>query len=301
MVAVHNDHLKYYFETPLYYKAGEGIGFELYKPAFVFIQDVRIRNEKLPPKLFVHINDKSSGLRELQRGLNVQLENDLKSHNPEQIKETLIGLVHETIREPTKDGVQGAVSTMEIVFAEYLNNRHVIDKLVHVISRDYTTAAHSVNVMALMLRFCTFCGMGAVETKRMGLSALLHDVGKVKVSNRLLKASRRLTDIEFEAVKKHTVFGYEILKGCNLPEDICLCALNHHERLDGSGYPNGVTDITEEAQTMGFIDCYEALTCNERPYRNAVRPFDALSHIKKELFQGNFGGLVFERFVKSLG
>ncbi len=301
MIKAKTAHLGYYFETPLYYEASKGIGFEVYKPSGVTIREARISNERLPSCLYIHTKDKITGMREIQRALNVQLENDLKSEDPVQVKSTLIGLVDETIRDPGPECIQGAVNTVEILFSEYLKSRSVIDNLLNVITKDYTTAAHSVNVMALVLRFCMFCRMDNDETKKLGLSALLHDVGKLKVSNRILKASRRLTEAEFEQIKKHTTFGYEILRGCTLPEDICLCALNHHERPDGTGYPNGIKELTPEAEIIGFIDCYEALTCNDRPYRDAVPPFSALSHIKTELFKGNFEVRVYERFVKSLG
>jgi len=301
MIRVKNAHLRYYFETPLYYEAGRGIGFEVYKPPYVTINEVRIKHDRLPDTLYIHVKDKITSLKELQSGLNEQLENDLHSENPVKVKTTLINLVEETIKEPNISNLEGAVNTMEILFSEYLRNRSVIDKLVNVISKDYTTAMHSVNVMVLTLRFGFFCKYEEMETKRLGLAALLHDVGKIKLSNRLLKASRRLTDEEFMMMKKHTVFGYEILKESNLPEDICLCALNHHERADGSGYPNGIKDISHEAEVIAFVDCYEALTCNERPYRNAVSPYSALSHIKNELFRGNFNNKIYEHFVRSLG
>ena len=301
MQGVNNAHLKFYFETPLYYCAGPGIGFELYKPPFSSIHDRRLSRQGHPETLYVHEKDKLTGLRELQKGLNVQLETDLKSRNPAQVKDTLISLVDDAIMEPSARGIQGAAHTLEIVFGEYLNNSDIIDKLVHVASRDYTTATHSVNVMAIALRFSRFCGMDEAESKLLGLAALLHDVGKIKISKKILQAPRKLTDLEYNMIKRHTVYGYEILRGCNLDQDICLCALNHHERVDGSGYPNGITDIGDHARAIGFIDCYEALTCNVRPYRNAASPFDALSHIKKELFAGNFDSRLFESFVKSLG
>ncbi|MFA6449159.1 MAG: HD domain-containing phosphohydrolase [bacterium] len=301
MIKAKTPHIGFYYETPLYYEASKGIGFEVYKPPFVTINDMRIKNDRLPSTLYIHTKDKLTGLKEIQKALNVQLECDLRTNNPSHVKSTLIGLVDETIKDPCEGGIAGAVGTMEIVFSEYLKNRSVIDNLINVMSKDYTTAVHSVNVMALTLRFCMFCKMKERESKKLGLSALLHDVGKLKISNKILKADRRLTESEYELMKKHTTFGYEILKSCNLPEDINLCALSHHERADGSGYPNGAIDITHEAEIIGFIDCYEALTCNDRPYRDAVKPFDALTHIKKELNRGNFKFKVYERFVKSLG
>ncbi len=300
MIRVKNAHLEYLYETPLYYEAGKGTGFEVYKPSFSIIERSRISNNRLPSCLYVHAKDKAMWLRELQKGLNIRLRSDLKSDNPAMVKSTLVTLADEIIKEPG-ECIENTVTTLDIIFDEYLRNRSVIDSLVHVIAKDYSTAVHSVNVMALTLRFSLFCNMEEAEAKKMGLAALLHDVGKVKVNNRILKASRKLTNAEFETIKKHTIFGYEMLTACNLPEDICLCALNHHERADGSGYPNGVAEVSPEAEIIGFIDCYEALTCNERPYRNAESPFDALSRIKGELFGGKFKGDVFEKFVLSLG
>jgi putative nucleotidyltransferase with HDIG domain len=300
MIRVKNAHLEYLFETPLYYEASKGIGFEVYKPSFVTINDLRIKNDRIPSGLYVHTKDKPTWLRELQKGLNTQLKIDLKSNNPSMVKNTLVSLADEMISDPGA-GIEGAMNTLDIIFHEYLKNRDVIDKLVNVMSKDYTTAVHSVNVMSLTLRFCLFCHFEEEESKKLGLAALLHDVGKVKVNNRILKSSRKLTDAEFEIMKKHTVFGHEILRSCNLSDEICLCALHHHERADGSGYPNGMMDVSHEAEIIGFIDCYEALTCNERPYRNATTPFKALSHIKTELFGGKFKSKVFEKFVKSLG
>jgi putative nucleotidyltransferase with HDIG domain len=300
MIPVKNAHLKFYHQTPLYFKASEGIGFVLYKHKNMTIADARILHDRLPDTLYMHIKDKSLGLGELQAGLNVQLKDDLQSSDPVQVKETLITLVSETLKAPTAESVQGAVATMDVIFSEYLKNRHVIDRLVKVMEQDYTTAAHSVNVMALTLRFCSFIRKPEDEAHHLGLCALLHDVGKERIQKRLLQAPRRLKPLEFEIMKKHTIYGYEILKKCNLDEDICLCALKHHERVDGTGYPRGDTDIPESSLIIGFIDCYEALTCNERPYRSAVSPFDALSRIKSELFFGNFDKGIYREFVHSL-
>jgi HD-GYP domain-containing protein (c-di-GMP phosphodiesterase class II) len=79
-----------------------------------------------------------------------------------------------------------------------------------------------------------------------------------------------------------------------------LAALQHHEKLDGRGYPNKLTQISEVSQVIGFIDCYEALTNDDRPYRSAMDPLKALRLIKKDVEAGKFDKKIFEKFAYSL-
>ena len=83
-------------------------------------------------------------------------------------------------------------------------------------------------------------------------------------------------------------------------KNICSVALEHHEKLDGSGYPRGKRQISEVAQIVGIIDCYEAITNNERPYRGAMLPIDTLNVIKNDVESGKFNRDIFENFAKSL-
>ena len=82
--------------------------------------------------------------------------------------------------------------------------------------------------------------------------------------------------------------------------EVKLTALNHHEKLDGSGYPYGRKKISKFSQLIGFIDCYEALTNDDRPYRSAMDPFKALSLIRKDVESGKFNRKIFEQFAYSL-
>jgi HD-GYP domain-containing protein (c-di-GMP phosphodiesterase class II) len=135
----------------------------------------------------------------------------------------------------------------------------------------------------------------------MGLSALLHDVGKTKINTELLTAPRKLTQEEFEEIQQHTIRGFNILSGCQFDsKEIKLAALQHHEKLDGSGYPNHLTQIPEVSQIIGFIDCYEALTNDDRPYRTAMDSFRALQMIKKDVEAGKFDKKIFEKFTNNL-
>jgi HD-GYP domain-containing protein (c-di-GMP phosphodiesterase class II) len=155
--------------------------------------------------------------------------------------------------------------------------------------------------MALTLGFCFHSKLSLHETKRLGLSALLHDVGKTEIPDNILKAPRRLTDEEFEIMKRHPKIGEYIIKiKSAIGGSIARGALEHHEKLDGSGYPGGVQHISFVGQLLGIIDCYEALTNEERPYRRAQSPLETLKLIKADVEAGKFDRKIFEKFCYSL-
>jgi len=136
----------------------------------------------------------------------------------------------------------------------------------------------------------------------LGISALLHDVGKTRINTGILKAPRKLTDNEFHEIKKHTTKGYNILSTCRFGNnEIKITALEHHEKLDGSGYPDQKSESSEFAHIVAIIDCYEALTNDERVYRKAADPLSALKTIRTEIVEeGKFSRSIFKNFARSL-
>ncbi len=168
---------------------------------------------------------------------------------------------------------------------------------------DYSTILHSINVMVFALVFTSYSNFTQDDARVLGLSALLHDVGKTKVDPEIIMAPRKLTDEEFDEMKSHTSKGYDILRECKFGfREISLAALEHHEKLDGSGYPGGKKRISEIGQILAIIDCYEALTCDDRPYRSKMQPYDAFKNIiEKDLIAGKFNKNIYLHFIKSLG
>jgi len=135
----------------------------------------------------------------------------------------------------------------------------------------------------------------------LGLCALLHDIGKTKTDNDILTATRKLSDEEFAKIKFHPIQGYNLLKRCKFSNpEVRLTALEHHEKLDGSGYPNGSTHISKFARTISILDCFEALTNDDRPYRDSMIPYNALDLIKKEVIAGKFDKNIYAKFIYSL-
>jgi HD-GYP domain-containing protein (c-di-GMP phosphodiesterase class II) len=125
------------------------------------------------------------------------------------------------------------------------------------------------------------------DLMQIALAGLLHDIGNVKVDPVILAKTKKLTNAEMEEVKKHTVHGYAILK--NVPalnDGVKLCALQHHEREDGSGYPLGVKGekIHFYAKIIAIVDIYHAMT-SDRIYNTSLSPY----LVMEQLFTESFG------------
>ena len=126
-------------------------------------------------------------------------------------------------------------------------------------------------------------GMTEYERKQLTLCGLMHDVGKLLISKDILRKPGRLTEEEYEQIKKHPLLGYEKMKDKNIPESVKRVILLHHERADGSGYPFGfrLNEIDPYAAITAISDVYDAMTSN-RVYRHGMSPFDVIEIFEKE-------------------
>ena len=294
--------LQWYREVRLYTQVDDS-KFVLYKPAGITLGEMRLNRGLHPDLLFINSEDKLKGLQEAQVAFNIMLEADIKADNTEKIKETLITIVNETLLEPRSGSLEGVSDTVNILISDYAKENDIITKLIEISTTDYTTVLHSINVMTFSLAFALYQNYSRSNTKTLGLASLLHDVGKTKIPFSILSAPRKLTEKEFDIMKKHTNIGYQILKQCKFGiDEISIVARDHHERIDGSGYPNGNKNVSKECQIVGLIDCYEALTNDDRPYRNAISGFDIFDKIlKHEAINGKFDLDLCTLFIKSLG
>ena len=289
----------FYKTVPLYNKVGDD-KYVLYKPRGIKLGDMRLNASLHPEVLYMKSADKIHGIQEAQEAFNHKLEADFKSGNFSEIRGTLATIMEETLTEPRSGSLEGISNTMEIL-NEYVTTSDVLRHLLDVSSTDYSTIMHSINVMTFALGFAVYSKHSKSDTKTIGLAALLHDVGKTKVNLEILTAPRKLTDEEFKQMQQHTIIGYNILKKCRFDsKEICLAALDHHEKLDSSGYPNGKVKISEMSHVISIIDCYEALTNDDRPYRNAMDAYKALDLIKMDVEAGKFRKNLFEGFIRSL-
>ena len=145
------------------------------------------------------------------------------------------------------------------------------------------TFRHSTNVAAIAVGIAGVCGLDAAARRRIARAGLLHDVGKLGVSNEILDSPARLGPAEREAVERHPRFTWEVLSRVGAFTDFAWTAATHHEKLDGTGYPWGLTsDLLDlPARILGVADIYEALTA-DRPYRAGLSPGTALAIIARD-------------------
>lgn len=137
---------------------------------------------------------------------------------------------------------------------------------------------HSLNVCLYTLVLGIAHGYSKEELRVIGLGALLHDIGKTQISVKVIQKPGKLTDEEFRHMQAHTEIGFRILKEePNIPLLAAHCAFQHHERIDGSGYPRGLKgpQIHEYAKWLGVADSYDAMTSN-RIYKKAMLPHQAV-------------------------
>lgn len=168
-------------------------------------------------------------------------------------------------------------------------------------TKDDYTYLHSVAVCALMIALARQLKLGEEEIRQAGMGGLVHDVGKALVSDSILNKPGKLTDAEFISIKMHPTLGHRILlegRGAT-PEMLDVC-LHHHEKIDGSGYPDKLigAQISQLAKMAAVCDVYDAITSN-RPYKSGWDPSDSLRRMAE--WKGHFDLLIFQAFVKSLG
>jgi len=298
---IKSSHFSAYQKFPLYYQAHND-HFVLYKPAGMSLEDMRIRERLLPKKLYIQKKNKIKAVQEIQKEFNSQLKLSIRQKDLASVRNLVQNVVKVTLEEPVSGSIEGIKETVDILVSEFTKDFNVIKNLLDLTAKDYTTVLHSVNVMALALGYAKYVNFDQGKKRILGLAGLLHDVGKVRIKTEVLQAPRQLTEDEFKEVQQHPIKGYNILDKCKFSDsEIKKTALQHHEKLDGTGYPLHTSRITEFAQIISIIDCYEALTNDDRLYRQSIAPLNALEIIQSEIVDtGKFSKEIFKNFAHLL-
>lgn len=198
--------------------------------------------------------------------------------------------------------VNEAAPLVDEISESITRNPEAFLNLARLKTKDDYTYMHSIAVCALMIALGKQLGLNGPELKNAGLAGLLHDVGKMQIPEEVLNKPGKLTDEEFDIVKRHPRTGWEILQGSpeitSIALDVCL---HHHERVDGTGYPDRISGeaLSLFARMGAVCDVYDALTSN-RCYKHGWEPAETIRKMA-EWRNGHFDERVFQAFVKTIG
>jgi len=165
---------------------------------------------------------------------------------------------------------------------EQLNNDLVMSLVSAIEAKDKYTIGHSERVSKYATSLAKKLNLPEEKIEEIRIAGMLHDVGKIGVSDDILNKPDRLSKDEYEEMKRHPSIGSWILNTLNLPESTIDAINYHHERYDGKGYPLGLSgnELSLETQLISLSDAYDAMT-SERPYRSAMSHEEAIKEIKK--------------------
>lgn len=183
-----------------------------------------------------------------------------------------------------------------------LNNPEAALWLTRIRESDELTAAHSINVAVLSVAFAHHLGMPSEQLHAIGLGAMLHDIGLTAVSSEIIGKADVLTGDEYDAVRRHPVDGlFSVRKGSTLPQVTRDIIRSHHERLDGSGYPDGLSgaEIPQHVLIVGLVDTYDAMV-SDRVYRKGIQPSDVLVELSRKA-ESTFGKKLVQAFIRCVG
>ena len=198
-------------------------------------------------------------------------------------------------------GSEAACDLVDEIFQSVRRNAGALISLSRLKRADDYTYMHSVAVCGLMIALCRQLGLGEVETREAALGGLMHDIGKAKIPDRILRKPDKLTDDEWVKMRAHPEIGHSIMSRESygpIPMDVVL---HHHEKIDGTGYPHRLADasISVFAKMASVCDVYDAVTSN-RPYKTGWSPAEAIRKLA-EWAPGHFDDRVFQAFVKTIG
>jgi len=197
--------------------------------------------------------------------------------------DTSKSLMKDVLENPTfGDNIRRSDNMVGNTVGYILKGQAAFHNLLRISSFDYYTYTHSVNVCTFAVALAQQLGIKDRKSlNELGMGALLHDIGKSKISDRILNKQTALSPMEFELMKKHPKWGVEILSGTDMINPVSYYpVLQHHERGDKSGYPNclGMNEMHDYSKIVAIVDSFDAMT-TERVYQKAQDTFPALKQM----------------------
>lgn len=166
-------------------------------------------------------------------------------------------------------------------------------------ARDDNTSSHSLGVTRYSMLLGEHLGLEEEELRTLSQGALMHDLGKIGIPDDILKKPGGLDDSEFEIIKQHPMLTSEILDSLETSDHFVAIARSHHERWDGTGYPDGLDgeDIPLLARIVAIADAWDAMT-SDRVYRDAMTENIALDIFEREKDSGQWDPYLVDKFIK---
>lgn len=295
MYLLRHDQIKFCLDVDLYIQSNEE--FVLYKAGF-YSKDPTEYSER---EFYISESDRNRIINKMQDDFSSELSSAVKNKNPKEIKRLMSGMMENALSLPEPAVLNGIKKPFTQFVDSVINYPDIIKNILKLASDKYSTVEHSFNVAALTLNYC-------METSHLehdcfgdyAMAGLFHDIGKSAISSEILDSPRKLSQEEFREIQKHPITGENLLKVAGFNEIIIQGAVEHHLKMDGSGYPSTSKPTGEIGKLIGIADTYEALTNSNRIYRQPMRPIETLELIKREVDDGKYDKEIFHRFVKSL-
>ncbi len=196
-------------------------------------------------------------------------------------------MMHQLVFEKAPLEMDKLMQIYQIIYSSLERHELLLDYLYNMLpTEDDLTYAHCLNSALIAGLFASWMSLTPEETNLLIQCAFFYDIGKLKLPNELIWKTDKLTDLEFEKIKTHTITGFQLLQELNVDSHILKAALMHHERYDGTGYPSRLhdTQIDIYARYISIIDAYEAMT-SARTYRQSKTPFEVVEIFEKDAFK----------------
>lgn len=258
-------------------------------------QNIRINAENIEKlinakhkDIYVSVDDKSKYGHYLSQNISRFTEDGLMKRDE---KARLVYDSAKTVMEVlfenpnTPESITNVKKVANSIMDGIIQDDKAFASLVKVSSYDYYTYTHSLNVGIYAIGIGKMMGFDKERLNTLANGGILHDLGKSRVDPQIINKPAKLTDEEFEVVKKHPVFGFELLDHLGEANaDVLVAIKYHHEKFDGSGYPDGLKgdQIPLFAQIVAVADVFDALN-TRRSYKSPMSTFETLQFMKKEM------------------
>lgn len=210
--------------------------------------------------------------------------------------------LNDIVIKNSTDIVNDMLAEVDTILSQTRNSLHLLDMLQCLRGFDDMTYMHSMNVALICNVIGGWLNLPKDELNVLVVSGLLHDIGKLRIPPEIISKPGKLTDEEFEIIRSHPKLGYDILQPKDLDERVKQAALQHHERMNGSGYPKKLpgTEINSFSSIVAIADVYDAMTSN-RVYRKGICPFKVIGILEqeKDLYDPNYLYLFMKRTVEA--